>query len=378
VQTSVTTDGQVIALPLRKAQCADCGIVQTTQPHEAIFSQLSYQTNYSFYDRPNMRLFDTARYRLYAEWVTGNFLKQQRHCRVLEIGCGAGWVLENLRQMHPDLALQGIEPSLSAVMAARAAGIKVLHGAADTSGVEAMHGQFDLVYSINVIEHTPDPAAFLRAMARFAKPEGTLCVICPDGDLVNIELLFLDHLYSIRRTNLCHLFEIAGIRPIEWSRGPKSLSEFQQLSGRVSDQAIPVTSYACCSNLLARRAAYFLGWQTLDSRLLQRLEGRSDVLCFGAGETSDVLKVFAPNTWEMIAGHIVDAVPREFRATAYRDRPLYYMDDPQVERYDTVLLGVKPEHQKTLGERLGKRFAHVICWHDIVENATEAGCEQRT
>jgi SAM-dependent methyltransferase len=367
VQLSVTTDGQFIRLPLLKAQCTECGLVQTAQPFDKIFSHFSYQDNYAFYDRPNMRAFDAPRYRQYAQWVAGGFPEELANYSVLEVGCGAAWVLENLRMIHPEIQVRGIEPSLSASQAAKAAGIDIVQAEAHDPGLHAMHGQFDFVYSINVIEHTPDPVAFLRAMAKFVRPEGVVCVICPYGDLVNMDVLFLDHLYTIRKANLCHMFEIAGLKP-EWSRGPTGFNEFQRVTGRLSDEAISIAAYACPATLFEMRDAHIQQWKALDGLLWERLEKHSEILCFGAGEISDLMKALAPHTWEKIVGHVVDPVEPARRNTAYRGKPLFYMDDPRLKRYDTALLGVKPHHQKVLYQRLGEKFAHAIRWDDLVES----------
>jgi hypothetical protein len=226
-----------------------------------------------------------------------------------------------------------------------------------------------------VIEHTRDPAAFLGAMARFARPEGTVCVICPFGDSVSLELLFLDHLYTIRKANLRQIFETAGLKPATWARGPAGLNEVQRMTGRPSAEAIPISAYGCPTTLLETRDAHIRQWQGLDARLSSRLEDRGDVLCFGAGETSDLLKALIPQTWKRIAGHVVDPVPISLRNSSYRGKPLFYMDDPQLVRYDTVLLGVKPHYQKMLYSRLRERFSNVICWDDLVQDRVEVGSE---
>src|SRR5215475_7304889 len=100
---SVTTDGQFIRLPLVKAQCTFCGLVQTPQGIDDIFAHLSYRDNYAFYDRPNMQAFDAPLYRQYSQWVAEHLSEEAKDCRVLEVGCGAAWVLQNLRKSRPGL-----------------------------------------------------------------------------------------------------------------------------------------------------------------------------------------------------------------------------------------------------------------------------------
>jgi SAM-dependent methyltransferase len=291
--------------------------------------------------------------------------------RVLEVGCGAGWVLQNLRTIQPGIHVQGVEPSVSASRAANQAGIDVIQAAAEDPRLEEMHGRFDFIYSIDVIEHTADPVGFVRAMAKFASPNGTVCVICPSGDVVNLELIFLDHLYSIREANLRHIFTLAGLKPLDRGGEPPNMKAWQRLTGKLSDNVAPADAYGCPAALLDMRDNLFHQWRMIDRRLALRLQGQGEVLCFGAGETSDLLRTLAPSTWEKIAGHVVDSIEEAQRKETYRDKPLYYLDDPRLERFDAVLLGVKPHYQDMLYPRLSEKFATVVRWDDLVDDRVE-------
>jgi hypothetical protein len=143
------------------------------------------------------------------------------------------------------------------------------------------------------------------------------------------------------------------------------------MTGRLSSPPTATSGYTCPAELLDARDAHIRQWQALDTRLSQRLERHSETLCFGAGETSDLLTALIPRAWEKIVGHVVDPVPPSVRKDSHRGKPLYYMDDPRARRLDTALLGVKPHYQNMLYPRLGKTFAHVIRWDDLVDDPVE-------
>jgi hypothetical protein len=143
------------------------------------------------------------------------------------------------------------------------------------------------------------------------------------------------------------------------------------MSGGLPAVRVPITPYGCPAALLDARDRHFREWRAVDGRLTERLKDHAEILCFGAGETSDVLRTLAPRTWEKVVGHIVDPVDPALRTASYRDRPLYYLDDPRFNCHHAVLLGVKPHYQKALYRRLRENFDCIVCWDDLVQDLVE-------
>jgi SAM-dependent methyltransferase len=94
-------------------------------------------------------------------------------CRVLEVGCGTGNYVAALATAG--CSCSGVDPS--AAMLGRAAGqspgIHFQLGAAER--LPFAPGSFDLVFSVDVIHHVGDRAAFFREAHRVLKPGGQLC-----------------------------------------------------------------------------------------------------------------------------------------------------------------------------------------------------------
>jgi ubiquinone/menaquinone biosynthesis C-methylase UbiE len=97
--------------------------------------------------------------------------------RVLEVGCGAGHVLERFAGS----ARTGID--LSAGMLARirrrlGRDVELTRGTADR--LPFADGAFDIVVCTEVLEHVPDPAAVVAELCRVAGPDGRVVVSIPN------------------------------------------------------------------------------------------------------------------------------------------------------------------------------------------------------
>jgi len=105
--------------------------------------------------------------------------------RILEIGCGAGQLLERLEaptRVGCDLTLAMLQQAPPASTSSRVN--------ADATCLPIADASFDAALSVNLIEHVPQPRLLLSEAARVLRPGGTLLLITPNGNLSGLlELL---------------------------------------------------------------------------------------------------------------------------------------------------------------------------------------------
>ncbi|MCU0729811.1 MAG: bifunctional 2-polyprenyl-6-hydroxyphenol methylase/3-demethylubiquinol 3-O-methyltransferase UbiG, partial [Sphingopyxis sp.] len=104
--------------------------------------------------------------------------------RALDVGCGAGLLCEPLARLGADTVGVDAAAENVAVASAHAAGtglpLRYHHGdIADTSFADPL-GRFDVVTSMEVIEHVADPALFLRALAARMADDGVMILSTPN------------------------------------------------------------------------------------------------------------------------------------------------------------------------------------------------------
>jgi 2-polyprenyl-6-hydroxyphenyl methylase/3-demethylubiquinone-9 3-methyltransferase len=99
--------------------------------------------------------------------------------RAADVGCGAGLLAEPLARLGAEVT--GIDAAPENIAAARShalgQGLEIDYR---VGGAEALDGRYDLVASLEVVEHVADPAAFVGALAAAVAQDGLLILSTPN------------------------------------------------------------------------------------------------------------------------------------------------------------------------------------------------------
>jgi 2-polyprenyl-3-methyl-5-hydroxy-6-metoxy-1,4-benzoquinol methylase len=139
---------------------------------------------------------------------------------LLDVGCGGGELLR--AAVARGWRAAGAEPMPEAAELARsrAPGADIRTGAASQAGFAER--SFDVVCAFHVLEHMPDTRAFLRELARFARPGGLVVVETPNyaSRLRRVRgrrwlhLRPLEHLVHFTPQTMRAAFAGAGLEPV--------------------------------------------------------------------------------------------------------------------------------------------------------------------
>ncbi len=100
--------------------------------------------------------------------------------RALDVGCGAGLLAEPLARLGASVTGLDAAPENIAVAVAHAQGQGLAIDYRATPVEQVGDSGYDLVTSMEVIEHVADPAAFVRALAAELAPDGLMILSTPN------------------------------------------------------------------------------------------------------------------------------------------------------------------------------------------------------
>jgi ubiquinone/menaquinone biosynthesis C-methylase UbiE len=101
------------------------------------------------------------------------YLRPRAGERLLEVGCGRGWLTQRMQEAFP--GTYGVDVNPRSIAHGVAANLAVM----DAVDLHFDDEQFDHVYSFHAIEHIVDAGAALREMQRVLAPAGRILLVYP-------------------------------------------------------------------------------------------------------------------------------------------------------------------------------------------------------
>lgn len=211
---------------LRLVQCKRCALVYVSprpDPRElyALYGETYFNNDQSGVVGYSNYLKDEANIRkTFAGRLTRleQFIKRGK---VLDVGCAAGFFLDEAHERG--WQVQGLDvSSFAADYAAKRFGFDVRQGSLTEQDYPA--GNYDLITLWDVIEHVPDPKAYIQRAAELLRAGGVLALATPDVDSLPARLtgkrwvgykLSEEHVYYFSIRTLRDMLEAAGLDVID-------------------------------------------------------------------------------------------------------------------------------------------------------------------
>lgn len=131
-----------------------------------------------------------GRWRAVAEAMVAHY-KLPRDAKILDVGCGKGFLLYDLKQVLPDATVVGIDISQYAIENAKEE-IKPFVRVGNANRLPFAHKEFDFVYSINTLHnlYIYDLFAAVREIERVGKQAKHITVECYKTEAQKVNLMY--------------------------------------------------------------------------------------------------------------------------------------------------------------------------------------------
>ncbi len=170
-------------------QCDECGTVYLNpRPDVSEFERIYPSEYHSLeFTGESFSFVHRIRSRLEARRLLRYCRGMNEGARILDVGCGDGFHLSLLRTYgDPTWRLEGIDFDRRAVDAGRSKGLEVHLGDLGEVGLDP--SAYDVVYTLQTIEHVAHPNEFLRSINRLLKPGGRLVVVTDNNESLDFGL----------------------------------------------------------------------------------------------------------------------------------------------------------------------------------------------
>lgn len=207
-------------------QCQNCGLVYVSprpDPNElyALYGETYFHNDESGVVGYSNYIADESNIRKTASRRLARLERFIRPGRMVDVGCAVGFYLDEAHKRG--WQVEGLDVSNFAVEYAREHfGLDARQGS--FTGQEFAPESFDLVTMWDVIEHVPDPKAYVRKAAAVLRPGGIFALATPDIDSLPARLtgkrwvgfkLSEEHVYYFSRRTLSLMLEEAGFEIVE-------------------------------------------------------------------------------------------------------------------------------------------------------------------
>ena len=201
---------------LETVACAQCGLMRTnpmpTEQEIVDYYKNLYRLDYGMTSTKPSRRHLNRSHRQAANRLALLAPVLSKPARILDFGSGAGVFLHHAKQAGHTVI--GVEPCKEfARFAASEFGVDVIN---DVWEKTALPGKFDVITTVEVIEHLRRPVLALRWLADALKEDGVLYVTVPDmspNDRETFRRFHFAHLYQFTPQTLIWAAAQAGLEP---------------------------------------------------------------------------------------------------------------------------------------------------------------------
>ena len=189
-------------IDLKLYECRYCGLVQLSGDPVSYYREVIRATDVS-------QEMSSFREKQFSEWVSEYQLVGNR---IIEIGACDGGFMDIMQRTGVEVV--GLEKSKKSVSVARSKGLSMIEGYIESDSYRICDDNFDGFYSLNFLEHSPNPGEFIRGIAANLSDGAVGLIEVPNFDMILENNMFSeliqDHLSYFTSGTLRNCLQING------------------------------------------------------------------------------------------------------------------------------------------------------------------------
>lgn len=234
---------------MKIARCVKCGLWRSCPRYSAAQLDDYYRARHYSPEREAAGAYEAWRSRNAGVWehnarqilkdATARGLNKDRPLRVLDVGAGHGFFLEECRKLG--MEARGIETSPDAVRYAT----ETLQQDVRNIPLEEMPSSetYDVVTLWGVLEHVPDPLATMRCVHKHLNDRGVTWVMTPNTNALERYIKGSDYFNFLNKSHLTH-FHRATLKALLEKAGFKNVKRYIHFGGGARSGPAAVAQYA--------------------------------------------------------------------------------------------------------------------------------------
>lgn len=303
---AMRSDGLIINEALKKSQCYQCGLLIGLNSNSKI--QYLRSDGKSNGEKKRSKYIASSIEQIIKK------IQKKPNLNLIEIGGGSFRTSIELKNNNKNYSITSIEPNPENFPKTKAINLVF-----DKFEKVNLNNKYDVCYSAFVLEHVDNLEKFILKCKKIITDDGLIIFIVPNSDSPSKELMFSDHKFHFTLTSIKYLTNRLGLILINefipsWDKSAhiyilKKIKKIKTLRANKTPFNL----------LFKKRMNYYDAWIKMDKLILSKVK-KHELILFGAGEISQLIACYLPETFHYIKYIVVDNIKgiRKFNKKIYR------------------------------------------------------------
>jgi len=353
----MTSDYQIKTNVLKKIECSKCGLVRSGISKQKSKLANVYNKNYSyntgktgdvvFFTKTGNKNRSSQAFEWNQSLLSKNNLSKIN--TIVEIGCGEGNLLSQLKKKYPQKKIIGFEANPNAIKIAQQKGLDV------RKFTEKIQAKADLIIAYAVIEHSGSPTKFLHTIVKMLNPKGFVIIGTPHQNSIYYDVFFEDHLFHFTINHLRDIGLKCNLKLIKSIYGRKPIPNFAVLLFQQNKSSkLAKTSYR--TTQVRKSIKFYNSIFKKINLFLKKIKNDDKLAVFGLGETFNLFFAYTKLRNKKIHYGIDDFIKNKNNYSF----PIISTNRIPYNKIEHILVCINPSYYNFISKKIESKKSNVF------------------